>query len=350
MKKNSQILLSIPDQTRDRLHEHARAVGISLSDLIRSLAERELVSSNLAHGLNPVPVGPVPELTRQVTDLRGEVWEIRLHTDGVWPYLHLSGRGADRLQVSGPWALSEGPLGPALETYRRVGRTEFDWDDPDFLEVCAAFELNPEQIRPQYRPRDLLIIRSLRGLLLSGPDPLIWPAALTLLRILRTDQETALSDWERVMEGGELSRVRARHPMLRRAGKRARPPRALSLCDGFSPIRLLPCRSDVGGLGSFYAGLGYDRIRPGLVAVLPDPRRHRNRVLTRDLARAGVRFIPEEDVTAYMREEGEAWRDRLLNGPGPLLRALRLGRRVIRKMIRKQNLTWKTKGHASYGK
>ena len=347
MKKNSNILLRVPDRTRDGLHAHARAAGLSLSDLIRSLAERELAGSDLVRGLEPAPTGPVPELTRRVTDLRGEVWRVRLHTDGVWPYLHL-GRAGEAFLLRGPGDLPEGPLGPALETYRRVGRTEFDWDDPDLLVVCDAFWLDPDRIRPRYRRKDLPVVRALRQLLLSGPDPLIGPAALTLLRILRTDRDTDLSDWERVMEVGELSRVRAAHPVLRRAGKRARPPRALSRCDGFSPIRLLPCRSDVSGLGSFYAGLRYDGIRPGLVAVRPDPRQHKNRVLIRALSRAGVRFISEREVAAYMREEGETWRDRLLNRPGPLRRALRRARRTFQKSFENRLYNRTPKGHLSY--
>jgi len=347
MKKNSNILLRIPDRTRDRLHAHARAAGLSLSDLIRSLAERELSGSELVQGLEPAPTGPVPELTRRVTDLRGEVWRVRLHTDGVWPYLHL-GRGGEEFLLNGPRDLPEGPLGPALETYRRAGRTEFDWDDPDLLVVCDAFRLDPDRIRPRYRKRDLPVVRALRRLLLSGPDPLIGPTTLTLLRILRTDQDTALSDWERVMEGGELSRVRAGNPVLRRAGKRARPPKTLSPCDGFSAIRLLPCRSDVGGLGSFYAGLRYDRVHPGLVAVRPDLRLHKNRALIRTLSRAGVRFISEEGVAAYMREEGEAWRDRLLNRPGPVRRALRLARRTFQKSCETGLYNRTPKGNVSY--
>lgn len=347
MKKNSNILLRVPDRTRDRLHAHARAAGLSLSDLIRSLAERELAGSELVRGLEPAPTGPVPELTRQVTDLRGEVWRVRLHTDGVWPYLHL-GRDGDEFLLKGPRDLPEGPLGPALETYRRAGRAEFDWDDPDLLVVCEAFRLDPDRVRPRYDRKDLPVVRALRRLLRSGPDPMIGQAVLTLLRVLRTDRDTELSDWERVMEGGELSRVRAAHPVLRRAGKRARPPRALSRCDGFSPIRLLPCRSDVGGLGSFYAGLRYDGIRPGLVAVRPDPRQHKNRVLIRALSRAGVRFISEEGVAAYMREEGEAWRDRILNRPGPLRRALRRARRTLKTLCENRRNNRAPKGYASY--
>lgn len=347
MKKNSNLLLRVPDQTRDRLHAHARAAGLSLSDLIRSLAERELAGSELVRGLEPAPTGPVPELTRQVTDLSGEVWRVRLHTDGAWPYLHL-GRAGDAFLLKGPRDLPDGPLGPALETYRRVGRTEFDWDDPDLLVVCDAFRLDPDRIRPRYRRKDLPVVRALRRLLLSRPDPLIGQAALTLLRILRTDQDTALSDWERVMEGGELSRVRTAHPALRRAGKRARPPETLSPCDGFSPIRILPCRSDVGGLGSFCAGLSYDGIRPGLVAVRPDPRRHKDRVLIRTLSRAGVRLIPEQGVAAYMREEGEAWRDQLLNRPGPLRRALRWARRTFQKSCETGLYNRTPKGNVSY--
>ena len=347
MKKNSNLLLRIPDRTRDRLHAHARAAGLSLSDLIRSLAERELDGSELVQGLEPVPTGPVPELTRRVNDLRGEVWRVRLHTDGVWPYLHL-GRGGEEFLLKGPRDLPDGPLGPALETYRRVGRTEFDWDDPDLLVVCDAFRLDPDRIRPRYRKRDLPVVRALRRLLLSGPDPLVGPATQTLLRILRTDQDTALSDWERVMEGGELGRVRTEHPVLRRAGKRARPPKTLSPCDGFTAIRILPCRSDVGGLGTFYAGLSYDGIRPGLVAVRPDPRRHKNRVLIRTLSSAGVRLISEKEVAAYMREEGEAWRDRVPNRPGSLRRALRWARRTVRNSLNRNLINRTPKGYVSY--
>jgi hypothetical protein len=170
MKKNSNLLLRIPDRTRDRLHAHARAAGLSLSDLIRSLAERELAGSELVRGLEPAPTGPVPELTRQVTDLSGEVWRVRLHTDGAWPYLHL-GRAGDALLLRGPRDPPEGPLGPALETYRREGRTEFDWDDPDLLIVCDAFRLDPDRIRPRYHRKDLPFVQALRQLILSGPDP-----------------------------------------------------------------------------------------------------------------------------------------------------------------------------------
>lgn len=332
MKKNSNILLRIPDRTRDQLHAHAKAAGLNLSELIRGLAERELSGSDLVRGLEPVPSGEAPELTRRVIDMRGAAWEVRLHSDGVWPYIHLVVQDGENVPIGGPDDLREGPIGFALETYRRVGQTEFDWNDPEFLEVCAAFRLDPDLIRPRYRAKDISTIESLRRLVLNAPDTLSASAALILIRMLRTDRDTQLSDWERVMERGELSRARTANPVLRRAGKRVRPPRTLSPCDGFSPIRLLPCRSDIGGLGSFYAGLDYDQIRPGLVAVLPDLRYLKNRVLFRKLTRAGVRFIPEDGVSAYMRGEGDAWRYRLLGFPGPFRHSFRWFVTAFRKI------------------
>lgn len=51
MKKNSSILLRVPDRTRTRLHAHARAAGISLSEMLRILAERELTEGGLVRRL-----------------------------------------------------------------------------------------------------------------------------------------------------------------------------------------------------------------------------------------------------------------------------------------------------------
>ena len=156
------------------------------------------------------------------------------------------------------------------------------------------------------------------------------PAALLLLRLLRIDRAATLSEWESVMEAGCLHEARLGHPLLRRAGRRVRPPLTLTRIDGPCVVRVLPCRADVGGQGLFYAGLGHDGTRPGLVVVSLDPRRHKHRVLTKKLRRADVRFIQESGVTAYMRAEGDAWRDRLLDAPGRIERARRWLRRSLR--------------------
>jgi hypothetical protein len=330
MKKNSNIILRVPDQTRDALHAHAGAAGLTLSDLLRSLADRELAGSALARGLVPVPTGGAPELTRRVLDPQGRAWEIRLHTDGVWPYLHFTGGDLVRMPIEGPTALPAEPLGPALERYRDAGRAEFDWDDPDFRRLCDALHLDPDRIRPKYRARDADVVSGLKRLLIRPHDPVAKPAALLLLRLLRTDRAPVLEDWERVMEAGPLHEARLGHPLLRRAGRRVRPPVTLTRTDGPCAVRSLPSKADVGGQGLFYAGLGHDGTRPGLVAVSLDPRRHKHRVLTDKLRGAGVRFIPESGVPAYMQAEGEAWRDRLLDAPGRIERARRWLRRSLR--------------------
>lgn len=330
MKKNSNIILRVSDQTRDALHAHAGAAGLTLSDLLRSLAERELAGSALARGLVPVPTGGAPELTRRILDPQGRAWEIRLHTDGVWPYLHFTGGDLVRMPIEGPTALPADPLGPALERYRDAGRAEFDWDDPDFRLLCDALHLDPDRIRPKYRARDADVVSGLKRLLLGPQDPGAKPAALLLLRLLRTDRAATLNEWESAMEAGCLHEARLGHPLLRRAGRRVRPPVTLTRIDGPCAVRILPSKADVGGQGLFYAGLGHDGTRPGLVAVSLDPRRHKHRVLTEKLRRAGVRFIPESGVTAYMEAEGKAWRDRLLDAPGRIERARRWLRRSLR--------------------
>jgi len=331
MKKNSNIILRVPDQTRDALHAHAGAAGLTLSDLLRSLAERELTGGALARGLVPVPTGGAPELTRRLLDPQGRAWEIRLHTDGVWPYLHFTGGDLVRMPIEGPTALPADPLGPALERYRDAGRAEFEWGDPDFRLLCDALHLDPDRIRPKYRARDADVVSGLKRLLIRPDDPQAKTAALLLLRLLRTDRAPVLEDWERVMEAGPLHEARLGHPLLRRAGRRVRPPVTLTRIDGPCAVRILPSKADVGGQGLFYAGLGHDGTRPGLVAVSLDPRRHKHRVLTEKLRRAGVRFIPETKVTAYMQVEGEAWRDRLLDAPNRIERARRWLRRALQK-------------------
>lgn len=331
MKKNSNIILRVSDQTRDALHAHAGAAGLTLSDLLRSLAERELAGSALRRGLDPVPTGDAPELTRRIEDPHGRSWQIRLHTDGVWPYLHFTGGDLVEMPIEGPTALPADPLGPALERYRDAGRAEFDWDDPDFRLLCDALHLSPDRIRPKYRARDADVVSGLKRLLLGPHDPVAKPAALLLLRLLRTDRAAALDDWERVMEAGPLHEARLGHPLLRRAGRRVRPPVTLTRIDGPCAVRILPSKADVGGQGLFYAGLGHDVPRRGLVAVSLDPRRHKHRVLTEKLRRAGVRFVPETAVPAYLEAEGEVWRDRLLNAPGRIERARRWLRRALQK-------------------
>lgn len=83
MKKNSQILLRIPDQTRDRLHDHARAAGLSLSEMIRALAERELAEGELTRKLGRktgpelLRSGPAEAIADLLIPEGGDMWAAR---------------------------------------------------------------------------------------------------------------------------------------------------------------------------------------------------------------------------------------------------------------------------------
>jgi hypothetical protein len=83
MKKNSQILLRIPDRTRTRLHAHARAAGLSLSEMIRALAERELAEGELTRKLGRktgpelLRSGPAEAIADLLVPEGGDMWAAR---------------------------------------------------------------------------------------------------------------------------------------------------------------------------------------------------------------------------------------------------------------------------------
>lgn len=75
MKKNSNILFRVPDQIRSDLHAHARKSGITLSDLIRSLVERELTHGDLARDIAQ-SLAPQKGLVKTMTDVAKNSTEI----------------------------------------------------------------------------------------------------------------------------------------------------------------------------------------------------------------------------------------------------------------------------------
>lgn len=83
MKKNSTFILRLPDQTRDKLHAHAQAAGITLSEMIRSLAERELSQAALiekrVHRECPdiLGTGTAQEICDHLFPKALDMWELR---------------------------------------------------------------------------------------------------------------------------------------------------------------------------------------------------------------------------------------------------------------------------------
>lgn len=83
MKKNSNILVRIPDLTRTNLQAHARAAGLSLSEMMRTLAERELSTGELTRklgmktGRELLRSGPAEAIADLLAPEGGDMWAAR---------------------------------------------------------------------------------------------------------------------------------------------------------------------------------------------------------------------------------------------------------------------------------
>ena len=67
--------------------------------------------------------------------------------------------------------------------------SDYDWDDPDYRQICTEIGLDADNGRPAYRNEDLDIVSNLEQWIDSNNAAIgLSPVALDLLGLLRTDR------------------------------------------------------------------------------------------------------------------------------------------------------------------
>ena len=328
MKKNAQLALRISDQDRHSLNEHAEHAGVTTSDLVRAMIARETATGEIARGMKPrATKDRAWEI--HLTDLIGREWTIRWQTDGIRPFRfswiggvyceegyyrpHLTTRDVSELpaDLANEMAFPKEHLTATLQKLRNACGESFEWDDPEYREICRGFGFNPDMNRPLFAKRDQQAADLLLSIITQNKADKTSMAAREMWNILRKDIPTSLYDWANVMEReGLYFQARVQHPGLRRVGRRLKPPRLKDLraCKNTGYIRLLPSQYGNGCLGTVCFGLAQD-IKG--VAVIPEKMdKLHNRALVKFCTNPELIWLAADEVGNYQRRIGWIWRQK----------------------------------------
>lgn len=316
--KTSQLLVKLSPDLRAEFQSYAEMHGQTMSALVRHFIVDEMRGGRLVNLLKPQVVkGLYGNPAAQVRDDNGKVYEVQ-----VTPY-----RSQTFIQIFDPeqkgafFDLSEACENSAmLKRVLAFMHSSYDWEDPNYRQLCEELGLNPDYCRPQFREEHHPLVRELEQKFSwgqRGNDMRLNELIFDLIDLLRIDVFPEFYAYERSKSTLENWAFKTSKSLFMKAFEQVETDRIRSSESIYTSVTFLPSWEGIGFSSSIdlygvsdcaedgWHNQGYDHLAG--VALMPSRiDRAMSTVISR-LEQQGVTFLSFDEARTYMDTEGAYW-------------------------------------------